>query len=268
MTLTIEQYDLVFALMSGAGVCLAGAFVYFILIRTTISPRYHPAMAVGAVVVGIAALHYLRIVSAWTAAYTFGDGTWVATDQPFPNGLRYVDWLVTVPLLLSQLVLVLRLERDEANRLMRRLMIAAALMIALGYPGEVSTDTAVKVGFWVAGCIPFAYIIFLLWGELSRALFRYSDEVALAVSKARLLLVSSWMVYPIAFLFPVLGLDSAMGEVARQGLYSVADVVAKVGFGLLIYRVARLLTDEEEQGIANKGASQVDLADAGRGLRD
>lgn len=267
-TLTVDQYDLVYAMMSGASICLAGAFVYFILIRSTISSRYHPAMAVGAVVVGIAALHYLRIVSSWSDAFVLDGGVWRSSGRAFGNGLRYVDWLVTVPLLLSQLVLVLRLEREEATRLMRRLVIAATLMIALGYPGEVSSQTAVKLGFWLAGCVPFAYIVFLLWGELSRALFRYSDDVALAVSKARLLLVGSWSVYPVAFLFPIIGLNSPEGEVARQALYSVADVVAKVGFGLLIYRVARLLTEQDDRGASNKSVHQVDLSDAGRGLRD
>jgi bacteriorhodopsin len=171
-----------------------------------------------------------------------------------------------VPLLMAQFVLVLRLERLEAARLLRSLMIAAALMIGLGYPGEISNNTGVKLAFWAAGFVPFAYIVYVLWVGLNRSLFRYSDDVALAVARARMLLVGIWLVYPVAYLFPILGIDSVTGEMSRQILYSLADVIAKAGFGLFIYRIARLLTDEDPYARSLKNEYQVDLADAGRGL--
>jgi bacteriorhodopsin len=145
-------------------------------------------------------------------------------------------------------------------------MISAALMIALGYPGEVADDTTIKVIFWSAAVVPFLYIMYLLWVELNRSLFRYSDEVGLTVARARLVLLASWLAYPTAYMFPLMGLDDATGDIARQVLYSVSDVVAKAGFGLLVYRIARILTDEDAQGISGKSDRQVDLADAGRGL--
>lgn len=262
--LTDLQYDVTYTAMTGAFAALAGALLYFVLVRSTVSRRYHAALAVAAVVVGVAALHYLRLISSFTDAYVHDAalGAWVPTGVPIAEGLRYVDWLITVPLLLAQIVLVLRLERDEARRLIQRLVLAAIAMIALGYPGELASDTTVKLVFWFLGAVPFAYIIYLLWVELNRSLFRYSDAVALTVSRARLLLVVTWMAYPIAYLFPVVGLDDAGGEVARQVLYSVADVTSKVGFGLLVVRIARLLTEEDDA----KGEGRVDLSDAGRGL--
>lgn len=265
--LTDGQYDLVMTAMTGAMAAMAGALLYFVLVRTTVRSSYHTALAVASVVVGIAALHYLRITDAFEAAYEHTDDGWLPTGVPFANGIRYVDWLVTVPLLLTQLVLVLRLEASEARRLIRRLVLAAIAMIALGYPGEVATDTTTKLVFWVAGVVPFAYIGYLLWVELNRSLFRYSDQVALTVSQARIVLMASWLAYPIAYLFPVVGIEGGSAEVARQVLYSVADVVSKVGFGLLVLRIARILTEEEDtRGTTGKLGGQVDLADAGRDL--
>lgn len=262
--LTDLQYDIAYTALTGAFAALAGATLYFVLARSTVSRRYHAALAVGAVVVGVAALHYLRLISTFTDAYEHdaGAGAWLPTGVPIAEGLRYVDWLITVPLLLTQIVLVLRLERAEAQRLIRRLVLAAVAMIALGYPGELADDTTVKLVFWVAGVVPFAYIVYLLWVELNRSMFRYSDDVALTVARARVVLVATWVVYPVAYLFPVLGLDDAGGEVARQVLYSVADVASKIGFGLLIVRIARLLTEEGDA----RGDDQVDLSDMGRGL--
>lgn len=264
--LTQLQYEVVYAAMTGAMAALAGGLLYFVLVRSTVRSAYHPALAVGSVVVGIAALHYLRVLNVWQDAYTWGGETWVPTGEPFANGIRYVDWLITVPLLLTQLVLVLRLQRDEARGLIRKLVIASAAMILLGFPGELSDDTTTKLIFWVAGVVPFAYLSYVLWIELNRSLFRYSDDVGLAVARARTLLVASWVAYPIAYLFPVLGFDGATGEVTRQVLYSVADVVSKVAFGVLIYRIARLLSEEDDAGRSNKDELQIDLADAGREL--
>jgi len=260
------QYDLVTSAMTAAMACLAGGLLYFVLVRSTVRSVYHPALAVGSVVVGVAALHYLVVISAFEDAWVPFEGAWIPSETPFANGIRYVDWLITVPLLLTQLVLVLRLEREEARGLIRKLVVASIAMIALGYPGEVSDDTTTKLVFWAAGIVPFAYLSYVLWVELNRSLFRYSDGVGLAVARARTLLVASWVAYPIAYLFPVLGFDGATGEVSRQLLYSVADVVSKVGFGLLVYRIARLLTEEEERGVSTKLDRQVDLADAGRDL--
>jgi bacteriorhodopsin len=266
--LTETQYDVVMTAMSGAAACLGVAILYFILVRTTISNRYHAAMGVATVVVAFAGFHYLTLINVFKDSYVHNaaDALWVPTGIPFRHALRYVDWFITVPLLLSTLVLVLRLERDEARRLNQRLMISAALMIALGYPGEVADDTTMKVIFWSAAVVPFLYIMYLLWVELNRSLFRYSDEVGLTVARARLVLLASWLAYPTAYMFPLMGLDDATGDIARQVLYSVSDVVAKAGFGLLVYRIARILTDEDAQGISGKSDRQVDLADAGRGL--
>jgi bacteriorhodopsin len=265
-TLSELQYNIVVTAMTGSAAALGAALLYYVLVRSTISSKYHTAMAVSSVVVGFAAFHYLRIIDNFKEAYVHDGNQWIETGIPFQHGFRYIDWFFTVPLLLTTLVLVLRLEHQESKRLNTRLMVSAAAMIALGYPGEVSDDTITKLVFWVAGCIPFAYIIYLLWVELNRSLFRYSDEVGYTVARARLLLVGSWMVYPVAFLFPIFDFDDATGDVVRQVLYSTADVVAKAGFGLLVYRIARILTEEEARGVSSKSAHQVDLADAGRGF--
>jgi bacteriorhodopsin len=265
-TLSETQYDLVLTGMAGSTACLATALLYFVLVRSTISHRYHAAMAVSAVVVAYAAFHYHTLTEGFKDSYRHEGAQWIPTGIPFQHSLRYIDWFITVPLLVATLVLVLRLEAHESKRLNQRLMVSAAIMIGLGYPGEVSTNTAVKLGFWVAGCIPFAYIIYLLWVELNRSLFRYSDEVGYTVARARLVLVGAWLTYPVAYLFPVLGVDGATGDVVRNLLYAFSDVVSKAGFGLLVYRIARILTEEELRGVVNKNARQVDLADAGRGF--
>jgi len=76
--------------------------------------------------------------------------------------------------------------------------------------------------------------------ELTKSLDRQPPEVAASVGRLRLLLIATWGVYPISYLFPVLGLDGANAFVLRQVGYSIADVLAKCLYGLVIYKIARM----------------------------
>jgi bacteriorhodopsin len=64
--------------------------------------------------------------------------------------------------------------------------------------------------------------------------------VAASVKRLRLLLIATWGVYPISYLFPVFGLSGADAFMYRQIGYSVADVLAKCLYGLVIYKIARM----------------------------
>ncbi len=244
-TLSVFQYQMVTASMAGALAIMLGSAAYFFVVRNTLTLKNQNPVILAGVVSGIAGFHYLRVLSSWTSAFTFTNGKYVGNGTPFFHGYRYADWIITVPILVVQLVLVLNLDAKVQRSMALRLGAAAALMVALGFPGEVATDTTKKMIFWGLGFIPFAYLVYTLWVEMGQSLRRQPEEVATTVSNARLTLVTTWMFYPIVFLFPVLGLTSGMGESMRQIGYSVADVLAKPGYGLLILAVATLKSKAE-----------------------
>ena len=244
-TLSVFQYQLVTASMAGALAIMLASAVYFLMVRESLTMKNRHPVVLGAVVSGIAGFHYLRVLASWTSAFTFKNGAYVGNGTPFFHGYRYADWLITVPILVVQLVLVLNLEAKAQRSMALRLAAAAGLMVALGFPGEVATDTTKKMIFWGLGFIPFAYLVYTLWVEMGQSLRRQPEEVATTVSNARLTLVTTWMFYPIVFLFPVLGLTSGMSESMRQVGYSLADVLAKPGYGLLILAVATLKSKAE-----------------------
>ncbi len=157
----------------------------------------------------------------------------------FNEGYRYVDWILTVPLLLVEVIAVLALAKAAASSLITRLVPASAAMIALGYPGEISTDNNTKVLWGVLSTIPFLYILYVLFVELSKSLDRQPAGVAATVGRLRLLLIATWGVYPIAYLLPILGQDALdpAAFVNRQIGYTIADVLAKCVFGLTILKV-------------------------------
>lgn len=254
-SLTQSQYDTVYNFFSLVIAAQLFASIFMLVSLTRVLPRYRQAMTVAAVVCGIAAYHYFRIFDSFKAAFVTdavggrGDYLQVA-GAGFNEGYRYVDWLLTVPLLLLELIAVLALARRVQTSLLTRLIPASALMIALGYPGEISGDNGLRGLFGLLSTIPFAYILYVLFVELTRSLERQPASVRRTISQLRLLLLLTWGVYPIAYLLPLLGLDGADAWVGKQLGYSIADILAKALYGLIIYRIARMKSFADDDSFA------------------
>jgi bacteriorhodopsin len=230
--LTGDNYQLVYNLLSFGTAVMLGAFVYFLTQMNSVAKAYRSGVAVSAIVVGIAGYHYYRM---WSS---FAEGT-------MNEGYRYADWLITVPLLIVELLVVLGVAADARRKLMTRLIPATALMIALGYPGETSTDNGTKWLWWILAMIPFVYILWVLVGELRAAKSRESGAVSSAINRATMVLLVTWCVYPIAYLFPVIDAESQGLEVLRQAGYTVADITAKALYGLMILGIAKARSANE-----------------------
>ncbi len=267
MVLSQGQFDLVYNSFSLAIAAMGAAFVFFLIQRTTLRPAFRLPIAISAIVVLVALYHYVRIFDSWNAAFvydplarTYTSG--VEGTLPFNDGYRYVDWLLTVPLLLTELVLVMRLAAGPTRSLALRLGVAAVAMILLGYPGEISPagdllSFNARTVWFILSMVPFLYIVYVLFTELGRAIARQPEEVRGILRGARILVVVSWSFYPIAYIMPSVLSDPALGEVVRQVGYSLADIVAKPGFGLVILAIATMksrLDDEAEAG-ATTGAA-------------
>ncbi|MDA2967968.1 MAG: bacteriorhodopsin [Actinomycetota bacterium] len=214
------------ALSFGTAVML-GAFVYFLTQVKSVAKQYQSGVAVSAIVVGIAGYHYYRIWSDWGVGEV-------------NEGYRYADWLITVPLLVIELLIVLGVTADRRKKLMTTLVPATVLMIGLGYPGETSTEDGTKWLFWVLAMLPFIYILYTLAGEMKAAGTRETGAVASSIKNTTTVLLVTWLVYPIGYLFPVIFDASHEGaETARQLAYTVADITAKGLFGLMILNIAK-----------------------------
>ncbi len=238
-TLSIGEFSLVYNMLSFALAAMFGSFIFFILAREQVGQKYRIALVMSAVVVAVAGYHYWRIFDSWGAAFTLENGAYVASGKPFNDGYRYVDWLLTVPLLVAELVAVLALSREKSLGLTARLSLAAVLMIATGYVGEVATDMVTRAIWGAISTVPFLYILWVLWGELGRAVDRQTDEVKILLRNTRLLLLATWGFYPIVYLLPMFGITGASVLVGIQVGYSIADVAAKCGYGLMIYAIAQ-----------------------------
>jgi bacteriorhodopsin len=253
VTLDLTQFSLVYNMLSLAVAAMGAAFVFFMVQRQTVHPNYRLAVTISAIVVLVAFYHYIRIFDSWNGAFMYDAASQsfmsgVAGTHPFNDGYRYVDWLITVPLLLTELILVLRLDAAKSRSLLTRLVVAAIAMIVLGYPGEISpVDPLMGArGLWfVLSMLPFLYILWILFGELGRSLDRQPDRVKGLVGTLRLIVLVTWSVYPIAYLLPSVIGAGATAEVVRQVAYSIADILAKPAFGLLVLSIAMAKSETE-----------------------
>ncbi|MEO0559800.1 MAG: bacteriorhodopsin-like [Bacteroidota bacterium] len=240
-TLSAGQYSLVFNMFSFTIATMFAAFAFFILAQNRVAPKYRISLIVSALVVGIAGYHYYRILGSWSDAFTLTGAEYVFSGTPFNDAYRYVDWLLTVPLLVIELVLVLALVKQKQASLIAKLGLAAAAMILLGYPGEIAPLDAIGTrALWGAlSTIPFVYILYILWAELGSAMDRQPPRVAVLFRNIRLLLLATWGFYPIVYMAPFLGIEGSSSVVAIQVGYTIADVLAKAGYGMMIYAIAR-----------------------------
>ena len=250
------QYSIVTNVISLAVACLGGAAIFF-FIGPAVSKKYRFTTTVSGVLCSIACYHYFRIYNSFVESYALTASASAAagyvfspTGEPFNNFYRYADWLVTVPLLIVELISVLALAKGENKGLTLKLCVAAAIMILLGYPGEISGGTTVRLIFWAASMIPFLYILFVLFTRLGGAIDRQPDEVRGTVKLARGVLLVTWLFYPAAYLFDTFASSGAVGEVGVQVGYSIADILAKAGFGLIIYTVAKTKSELESPDTA------------------
>ena len=160
------------------------------------------------------------------------------TGIKFNDAYRYVDWLLTVPLLLIELILVMHLPRRETVAKATKLGFLAALMVVLGYPGEMSSDGGTRWFWWGLAMIPFAIIVYDLFIGLQGSISSQPAAARGLISSARWITILSWCFYPVVFVFPMIGMTGGTATTAVQVGYTVADIVAKAAFGVLIFLIA------------------------------
>ena len=217
--------------------------IYTLVSQQRVLAKYRNALVMSSMVTFIAGYHYLRIFDSFKHASTNGMVKLDGSQDAFNEAYRYVDWLLTVPLLLVEVIAVLALTREVSRSLIMRLVPASAAMIALGYPGEIASGADAQntqIIYGVLSTIPFLYILYILFVELGKSLERQPEGVAKSVSNLRLLLIATWGVYPIAYMFNIWGTASQESFVAVQVGYTLADVLAKCVFGLTILKIARM----------------------------
>jgi len=255
------QFSAVYNMLSLGIASMLFTSIFLFIARDRVLPKYRLAVMVSATVTSIAAYHYFRMFDSFSHAYGMNADSFAANqagmalDFGFAHynvGYRYIDWLLTVPLLLVELVAVLGLAKAIQSSLLKRLVPAAAAMIILGYPGDIKLEGMNPSMWGLLSTIPFLYIMYVLWVELTKSLASQSEKIRKLFLGLRLLLIATWGVYPITFIMAMnsTGSPTASEVVSREVGYSIADILAKCLFGLIIFSIARIKSAEDDKAFA------------------
>ena len=133
---TYDQWNAVYNSLSFGIATMGAATMFFWLQLGNVSHKYRTALTITGIVTFIAFYHYVRIFNSWVEAFAIvgdknGGYSVTLTGAPFNDAYRYVDWLLTVPLLLIELILVMGLPAEETKRLSWQLGLSAAFLVAL-----------------------------------------------------------------------------------------------------------------------------------------
>jgi len=256
--MTDTQYQAVYNVLSFSLASMMATTVYLWFRASAVQDRYRSAVLISGLVTFIAAYHYVRIFNSWVEAYSYSPqmvehgamevGHPKLTGIPFNDAYRYMDWLLTVPLLLIEILLVMKLDPETYSTKAKTLGIGSALMIASGYYGElfITGDLSVRWMCWFASMAFFLYIVNELLFGLAAATAAEADPVIRGkIQAAQVMTVISWCTYPVVYLFPMLGITASKAVVGIQIGYCVSDIISKCGVGLVIYQITYAKSTKE-----------------------
>ena len=207
---------------------LAAATIFFLMESFRIGGKWATSLTVSALVTFIAAFHYFYMREVWVAT---GDT---------PTDFRYIDWLLTVPLLMIEFYLILAAITKVSGGIFWRLLIGTLVMLVPGYMGEAGYLNS-TVGF-IIGMVGWVFILYeIFFGEASKVA---ASQAPAAVQKAYSLMkwtvTVGWSIYPIGYFFGYLAGGTDVGTL--NIVYNLADVLNKIAFGLFIWYAANEAT--------------------------
>ena len=249
-SMSLGLYDVVQFALLGAGFALFAYFLYSWTSRDEVSARYRPSALAAICLAAVATVAYALLYQDWDSGFRLQGEVYVPNEEARTSeATRYIDWSVTVPLLTVELLAVCSVAGTRARNLRFSTMAAAFLMIVTGYLGsQVLSEGRDRTALVVWGLISTAFFLYLyvaLIGAVRESLSTMSREAAASLRNATILLLSSFGVYPLVYAIPVFADVTPAWFTTMQVAYSAADVVAKVGFGVLIHKVAKLRTAED-----------------------
>lgn len=212
---------------------LIAATAFFFMETQRVAGKWKTSLTVSGLVTLVAAVHYFYMRDVW-----------VETGAT-PLVYRYIDWLITVPLLMVEFYLILRAITTVSGGVFWRLMIGTMVMLVGGYMGEAGYISAM-LGF-IVGMAGWAFILYeIFFGEASKVAAQEAPaSVQSAFSTMRLIVTIGWAIYPLGYF---MGYFTGAGPQESANmlniLYNLADVVNKIAFGVIIWNVAVTETEK------------------------
>lgn len=214
---------------------LVAATAFFFLEIQRVEGKWKTSLTVSGLVTLVAAVHYFYMRDVWV------------TTGSTPTVYRYIDWLITVPLLMIEFFLILAAITKVPTGVFWRLLLGSIVMLVGGYLGEAGYVN-VWLGFLV-GMGGWAVIIYEIYGGQASKI--NADSAPASVQSAfrlmRNIVLIGWAIYPLGYFLGYLSGSTPEASADMLNIvYNLADVVNKIAFGVIIWSVAVAQTDKTD----------------------
>ncbi|MBX2871225.1 MAG: bacteriorhodopsin [Saprospiraceae bacterium] len=207
---------------------MMAASVFFFFEMNNVEGKWRTSLLVSGLITFIAAVHYYYMRDFWIE------------NAVSPTELRYIDWILTVPLMCVEFYLILKAFGAKIGLLWKMIFYSLVMLIA-GYLGEtVFRDNSPLWGF--ISTIGYVGILYEVWFGSAKKLADGSNDPILqrAFKTLAWFVFAGWAIYPIGYM-TIEGSGWLSGVLASSSMdliYNIGDAVNKIGFGLVIYSLA------------------------------
>ena len=216
--------------------CMAmmAASAFFFLSMNSFDRKWKTSILVSGLITFIAAVHYWYMRDYWAGV---GES---------PTFFRYVDWVLTVPLMCVEFYLILKVAGAKKS-LMWKLIAASVVMLVTGYFGEaVFRDNA---AFWgLLSGLAYFYIAYEIWlGSAKKLAVEAGGSVLKAHKMLCWFVLVGWAIYPLGYMAGTPGWYDGLAGLGlnMDVIYNIGDAINKIGFGLVVYGAAVAAQDEK-----------------------
>ena len=212
--------------------CMAmmAASVFFFFSMNSFDKKWRTSILVSGLITFIAAVHYYYMRDYWAA------------HEESPTFFRYVDWILTVPLMCVEFYLILKVA-GATKKLMWTLIGASVVMLVTGYWGEAIPGSNSALWGAVSGAAYFYIVYLIFFGEAKTLATQAGGHVLSAHNILCKFVLIGWAIYPLGYMAGTNGWYGAEGllfglNLDMDVIYNIGDAINKIGFGLVVYSLA------------------------------
>ena len=228
--------------------CMAmmAASAFFFLSMNSFDRKWKTSILVSGLITFIAAVHYYYMRDYWGGSVHLDtDGNIVGSSPTF---FRYVDWVLTVPLMCVEFYLILKVA-GATKKLMWTLIGASVVMLVTGYFGEAVYQGNAALWGLISGAAYFYIVYLIMFGEAKDLATKAGGSVLKAHNMLVKFVLIGWAIYPLGYMIGTADGQwySFMGDIGvdMNVIYNIGDAINKIGFGLVVYSLAVASTSKE-----------------------
>jgi bacteriorhodopsin len=214
--------------------CMAmmAAAVFFFLSMNSFDKKWRTSLLVSGLITFIAAVHYWYMRDYW------------ASNGESPTFFRYVDWILTVPLMCVEFYLILKVAGAKKS-LMWRLISLSVVMLVAGYIGEAVDRPNAWLWGLLSGIAYFAIAYDIWLGDAKKLAVKAGGAVLKAHKTLCWFVLVGWAIYPLGYMAGTPGWYDGLNGLSMDVIYNIGDAINKIGFGLVVYNLAVLSSEKK-----------------------